>query len=95
MDGYTNFSREDFESHIDTFYPLAVDCLGKENGSEVRLALQQLLRRIGECRFGMPPASSEREKGTPAATPTSPSAHGQGQGKGYFWSGGRRNSRVK
>ena len=69
MEGYINFPKEDFEKHIETFYPLAVDLLNKENGSEVRLALQGLLRRIGECRFGMP----EREKGPLGLmTPTSP-----------------------
>lgn len=67
MEGYTNFPRDDFERHIETFYPLAVELLNKENGSEVRQALQGLLRRIGECRFGM----AEKER-TAAETPTSP-----------------------
>ena len=86
MEGYTNFPKEDFEKHIETFYPLAVDLLGKENGSEVRLALQGLLRRIGECKFGMP----ERERGASGLmTPTSPRT---GMG-GYFER--RRGSRGR
>ncbi|KAL9100117.1 MAG: hypothetical protein Q9163_004469 [Psora crenata] len=34
MEGYTNFPREDFEKHIETFYPLGVELLNKENGVE-------------------------------------------------------------
>ena len=84
MEGYTNFPREDFEKHIDTFFPLGVELLNKENGSEVRMALQALLRRIGECRFGM----VERERVVPM-TPTSPrSVSGS-----YFAT--RRNSRGR
>ncbi|KAL8923465.1 MAG: hypothetical protein Q9208_004593 [Pyrenodesmia sp. 3 TL-2023] len=67
MEGYTNFPREDFERHIDTFYPLAVELLSREMGVDVRLGLQALLRRIGEVRFGMAPPVH-----TPAQTPTSP-----------------------
>lgn len=66
MEGYTNFPREGFEKHIDTFYPLAVDLLGRDLGTEIRLALQSLLRRIGEVRMGMAPVQ------TPLQTPTSP-----------------------
>ncbi|KAL8826627.1 MAG: hypothetical protein Q9170_007328 [Blastenia crenularia] len=66
MEGYTNFPRDDFEKHIDTFYPLAVDLLGREMGLDIRVGLQALLRRIGEVRFGMAAVH------TPAQTPTSP-----------------------
>ncbi|KAL8858927.1 MAG: hypothetical protein Q9178_004606 [Gyalolechia marmorata] len=51
MEGYTNFPRDDFDKHIDTFYPLAVELLNRDMGVEVRLGLQALLRRIGEVRF--------------------------------------------
>lgn len=66
MEGYTSFPRSDFEKHIETFYPLAVDLLNREPGLEVRMALQGLLRRIGEVRMGMAPSN------TPLQTPTSP-----------------------
>ncbi|KAL8711837.1 MAG: hypothetical protein Q9220_003781 [cf. Caloplaca sp. 1 TL-2023] len=66
MEGYTNFPHDDFEKHIDTFYPLAVELLNRELGLEIRVGLQALLRRIGEVRFGMPAVH------TPAQTPTSP-----------------------
>lgn len=66
MEGYTNFPRDDFEKHIDTFYPLAVDLLSREPGLDVRIALQALLRRVGEVRMGMSLAQ------TPLQTPTSP-----------------------
>jgi brefeldin A-inhibited guanine nucleotide-exchange protein len=66
MEGYTNFPRDTFEKHIETFYPIAVELLSRDLGVEIRLALQSLLRRIGEIRMGMPPFH------TPSATPTSP-----------------------
>lgn len=66
MEGYTNFAREDFERHIETFYPLGVELLNREPGMEIRLALQALLRRIGELQMGMAPVA------TPSQTPTSP-----------------------
>lgn len=67
MEGYTNFAREDFERHMETFYPLGVELLNREPGLEIRMALQALLRRIGEIKMGMQP----REH-TPLQTPTSP-----------------------
>ena len=81
MEGYTNFAREDFEKHIETFYPLGVELLNKENGAEVRMALQGLLRRIGEIRFGMPAVG--------VGTPTSPKS----ASSTYFLT--RRNSRGR
>lgn len=66
LEGYTNFPKEDFEKHIEAFYPLAVELLNREMGVEIRLALQVLLRRIGEIRMGMMPSN------TPIQTPTSP-----------------------
>ncbi|CAZ84577.1 unnamed protein product [Tuber melanosporum] len=50
MDGYTNFPEKDFDRYIDTFFPLAVELLGREPGPEVRIALQNVLRRVGEVR---------------------------------------------
>lgn len=67
MEGYTNFPREDFEKHIETFYPLGIELLNREPGVEVRVALQGLLRRIGEIRMGMPAVM-----GSAPPTPTSP-----------------------
>ena len=68
MEGYTNFPREDFEKHIEAFYPLGVELLNRELGLEIRMALQALLRRIGELRMGMPPV----QLGSAVQTPTSP-----------------------
>ncbi|MCJ1421439.1 guanine nucleotide exchange protein for ADP-robosylation factor [Xylographa parallela] len=81
MEGYTNFPRHDFEKHIETFYPLAVELLNRDLGVEIRLALQSLLRRIGEIRMGMAAVP------TPVQTPTSP----RSLSSTYF---GRRASRV-
>lgn len=83
MEGYTNFPRESFDKHIETFYPLAVELLNRDLGTEVRLALQGLFRRIGEIRMGMPPLQT-----TPLQTPTSPASS-------FNWTGGRRTSRGR
>jgi brefeldin A-inhibited guanine nucleotide-exchange protein len=72
MEAYTNFPGPDFERHINTFYPLAVELLSRDVGIEVRLSLQSFLRRVGEIRFGLEPSA------TPSQTPTSPG------GKGFF-----------
>ncbi|KAA8902089.1 hypothetical protein FN846DRAFT_780695 [Sphaerosporella brunnea] len=50
LEGYTNFPEADFSRHIETFYPLSVDLLSRELGPETRIALQSLLRRIGEVK---------------------------------------------
>ncbi|RDL31954.1 Sec7 protein [Venustampulla echinocandica] len=61
MEGYTNFPREGFEKYIEVFYPLGVDLLNREMGVEVRIALQSMLRRVGEVKLGLsemkPPGS--------------------------------------
>lgn len=58
LEGYTNFPLEGFNKHIKTFYPLTVELLGRDSGVEVRLAIQALLRRYGECKMGMSPAAA-------------------------------------
>ena len=85
MEGYTHFPRDTFERHVETFYPLGVELLSRDLGHEVRLALQSLLRRIGEVRMGMPPFQ------TPSATPTSP----RSTASAFVVPVGRRTSRGK
>jgi len=84
MEAYTNFPEYDFEKHIETFFPLAVGLLNRDMGQEVRLALQGLLRRIGEVRMGMQPLP------TPVQTPTSARSMSAAQ-YGYY---ARRSSRA-
>ncbi|KAI9793239.1 MAG: guanine nucleotide exchange protein for ADP-robosylation factor [Peltula sp. TS41687] len=73
LEGYTNFPLEGFDKYIDTFYPLAVELLGRDSGVEVRLALQALLRRIGERRMGMsPPPLATTINNNSALLPMSP-----------------------
>lgn len=55
LEGYTNFPEADFNRHIDIFYPLAVDLLTRDLGADTRIALQNLLRRVGEVKnLGIP-----------------------------------------
>ncbi|KAI9930191.1 guanine nucleotide exchange protein for ADP-robosylation factor [Aspergillus wentii] len=58
IEGYTNFPSEGFDKYIKTFYPLGVDLLSRDLNPEVRIALQSLLRRIGEAKLGVPPAET-------------------------------------
>ncbi len=81
MEGYTNFPRDGFEKHINTFYPLAVDLLNRDLSLDVRVALQSLLRRVGEIRMDMPPVPP---------TPTSPTPT-----TSSFPFGSRRTSRGR
>ncbi|KAI1006015.1 Protein transport protein [Podosphaera aphanis] len=54
LEGYTNFPTDGFEKHIDTFYPLGVELLNRDPGVEIRIALQAMLRRVGEVKLGLP-----------------------------------------
>lgn len=82
MEGYTNFPRDSFDKHIETFYPLAVALLERDIGTDIRGALWGLLRRVGEIRLGLLELMP-----TPSATPTTPE-----MAKSYQWS--RRSSRT-
>jgi brefeldin A-inhibited guanine nucleotide-exchange protein len=54
MEGYVNFPQDNFTQYIDTFYPLAIDLLGRDLASlEIRHALQSVLRRVGEVKLGL------------------------------------------
>ncbi|KIW26122.1 uncharacterized protein PV07_09248 [Cladophialophora immunda] len=101
LEGYTNFPKESFEKHLDTFYPLAVGLLEKEIGSDLRNALWGMFRRVGEVKFGMPElvlmrgrdgSMSSTRNGSVGAAPTSPSQ--SSRGFEFSQSGGRRGSRV-
>lgn len=54
LEGYTNFPIHGFQKHINTFYPLGVDLLNRDQSAEVRVALQAMLRRVGEVKLGLP-----------------------------------------
>lgn len=55
IEGYNNFPQEGFDKNIETFYPLGVELLSRDLNPEIRVALQALLRRIGEVRLGVAP----------------------------------------
>jgi brefeldin A-inhibited guanine nucleotide-exchange protein len=80
IEGYTHFPSEGFEKYIETFYPLAVDLLGRDLSPEIRLSVQSLLRRIGEARLGV---SFEQ-------MPSSPSARSRSSISQNYW---RKTSR--
>lgn len=57
IDGYNNFPQDGFDKHIETFYPLGVELLSRDLNPEIRVALQALLRRVGEVRLGVAPSN--------------------------------------
>jgi brefeldin A-inhibited guanine nucleotide-exchange protein len=80
MEGYTNFPEEGFTKHISRFYPLVVDLLNKDMGLEIRLALQGLLRRVGEIKLGVPPVPRPRSPSSPDSTYRVPLSSRSGRG---------------
>jgi len=82
IEGYTTFPREGFEKYIEVFYPLSVDLLNMDLGGEVRMALQGLLRKVGEVKLGLPEMKAP-------VTPQSPTS------SNYPFDSGRRLSRAK
>ncbi|APA13170.1 hypothetical protein SS1G_14073 [Sclerotinia sclerotiorum 1980 UF-70] len=74
LEGYTNFPQEGFEKYVEIFYPLSVDLLSRDMGVEIRLALQGLLRRVGEVKLGLPPSARP-------STPISPTSAQFGRGR--------------
>jgi len=70
LEGYTNFPVSGFEKYVDVFYPLGVELLNRDLGVEVRVSLQNLLRRVGEVKLGLTgmarydtPSSPSAERG--------------------------------
>ncbi|KAK4155391.1 hypothetical protein C8A00DRAFT_13560 [Chaetomidium leptoderma] len=53
LEGYAAFPRDGFTAHIQSFYPLFVELLGKDLGQELRAALLLVLRRVGEVGLGI------------------------------------------
>ncbi|PGH33676.1 hypothetical protein GX50_03503 [[Emmonsia] crescens] len=84
MEGYTGVPRETFEKHIETFYPICIDLLSRDLNNDIRLALYSFLRRVGECRLGMPPY-------IPQETPSSP----RSSVSQHYFNGSRRRSKGR
>jgi brefeldin A-inhibited guanine nucleotide-exchange protein len=72
LEGYTNFPQEGFEKYVEVFYPLGVELLNRDLGGEVRVALQGLLRRVGEVKLGLVGLGIGFGR---AETPVSPTAY--------------------
>lgn len=82
LEGFTTFPKEGFEKYVEVFYPLSVDLLNMDLGAEVRMALQGLLRKVGEVKLGLPESKN-------MVTPTSPT------GSSFPFDHARRLSRAK
>ncbi|KAI9707008.1 MAG: guanine nucleotide exchange protein for ADP-robosylation factor [Bogoriella megaspora] len=82
IEGYAGFPEEEFGKHVETFAPMVVGLMNREMGMDVQRAVQSLLMRVFEVKFGV----ERMEVGTPGPTPTSP----RGDRKDFFRS--RRGS---
>ena len=90
LEGFTNFARDSFDQHVETFYPLAIGLMEKELNTEMKGALCGLFRRVGEIRMGMQEGESVR---TPGLTPTTSNASPGTEKARFDWSS-RRSSRA-
>lgn len=53
LDGFRDFPLEGFKKYVKRFYPLVIELLSKEMGADIRMALQGLLKRVGEVELGI------------------------------------------
>ncbi|KAI1173234.1 guanine nucleotide exchange factor [Nemania sp. FL0916] len=72
LEGYSTWPEAEFGKHVRAFYPLVVELLGKEISPELRAALLNVLRRVGEVGLGIEgmAASGRRESVVSTATET-------------------------
>lgn len=98
LEGFTNFPKDSFDKHLDTFYPLAVGLLEKEISSDLRSALWGMFRRVGEVKFNMPElilsmrgrdgsvssVATERRNGGGSVVSATPTSPSLGGGRGGF-----------
>ena len=89
LEGYAGFPEPEFGRHVETFAPLVVGLMNREMGMDVQRAVQGLLQRVFEVKFGV-----ERvDVGTPMPTPTSPGA--SSASKSFFRRRGSSNATVR
>ena len=53
LEGYTGFPDPEFESHVETFAPLAVGLMNRDMGPELQRAVQGLWWRVCEVKMGI------------------------------------------
>ncbi|KAL1897157.1 guanine nucleotide exchange protein for ADP-robosylation factor [Sporothrix stenoceras] len=53
LEGYAQFPKPAFLEHLSDFYPSMIELLGRELSGELRVAIVQVLRRVGEVSLGL------------------------------------------
>ncbi|CAK7204699.1 guanine nucleotide exchange protein for ADP-robosylation factor [Sporothrix eucalyptigena] len=53
LEGYAQFPEPAFVEHLADFYPSMIELLGRELSGELRSAIVQVLRRVGEVSLGL------------------------------------------
>lgn len=87
--GISGFPFDRFDRHVETFYPLAVSLLerndlGGPGNSELRASVSAFLRRVGEVRFALPMSERGGAESSAATTPMLSPEAGKA-GAGYDW----------
>ncbi|KAI0397745.1 Sec7-domain-containing protein [Xylariaceae sp. FL0594] len=84
LEAYSTWPEAEFEKHVRGFYPLAVELLAKEVSADLRGALLNVLRRVGEVGLGIEgmKTAGRRESVVSTATETPLAAAGQGEEDG-------------
>ncbi|CAK7565769.1 MAG: guanine nucleotide exchange protein for ADP-robosylation factor [Sporothrix epigloea] len=63
LESYAQFPEPAFLEHLADFYPSTIELLGRELSGELRAAIVQLLRRVGEVSLGLTGLSSGHSGG--------------------------------
>ncbi len=109
--GISGFPVDRFDRHVETFYPLAISLLerndlGGPGNSELRASVSAFLRRVGEVRFGLVMMSgrvgggsgSVGESSSAATTPLvspAPEVGRAAAAAGFDWEGTRERERER
>ncbi|KAI1800775.1 Sec7-domain-containing protein [Daldinia bambusicola] len=62
LEGFSTWPEKEFSKHTPSFYPLAIELLGKELSSDLRVALLAVLRKVGEVGLGIEGMSGGRRE---------------------------------
>ena len=85
LEGYSTWPEKEFSDHIEGFYTLVVELLGKEINPDLRGALLAVLRRVGEVGLGIESMAPGRRQSVvsiaPPETPTVEMRTGEEEGE--------------
>lgn len=81
LEGFSTWPKAEFGKHVRAFYPLVVELLGKEVSADLRGALLNVLRRVGEVGLGIESMKTAGRRESVISTATETPLAGAGQGE--------------